>query len=134
MANFPARVSTAAKIGAPLNREQARHAVWIFEQYAAGKSPRQDPDSGKRLVVAQRPPEEWKRHPAPELRIVPEELWERVQARLVARRADTVPLACRSGRRERFASRGGRRHKYALSGLLKCAECGANYSLADVRM
>ena len=54
-----------------------------------------------------------------ELRIVPQDLWNRVRARL------NNPNAA--------ASRPGRRGKYLLTGLLKCAECGGSLTLVDRR-
>jgi hypothetical protein len=62
-----------------------------------------------------RPPEEWVCTDAPELRIIPQALWEAVQARRVARR-----LTVRGHQQ-------GKRPKYLLSGLLVCGECGSHY-------
>ncbi len=73
-----------------------------------------NPDTGKR-VMRSRPQEEWVTVDAPELRIIPPELWEAVQRRSEERR---------------LVARGnltGRKPKYLFSGLLKCAECGSNY-------
>lgn len=73
-----------------------------------------NPDTGRRVMQSRRP-EEWVTVEAPELRICPDDLWKRVQA-------------VREGKRR--AARGnlrGRRTKFLLSGLLVCAECGANY-------
>ena len=73
-----------------------------------------DPVTGRR-VIRLRPAEEWKWADAPELRIVPQELWERVQARRQLRRFTAN------------GQTGGIRPKFLLSGLLECAECGSHY-------
>jgi hypothetical protein len=59
----------------------------------------------------------------PELRIVPEPLWEQVQGRMTGRANVTLRAASRQA--------AGRPGRYLLSGLLKCAQCGANYIVAD---
>lgn len=72
------------------------------------------PVTGKR-VWRLRPPEEWKQADVPELRIVPQDLWDRPQARR---------------RRRRFTANGrtgGIRPRFLLSGLLECGECGSHY-------
>ena len=65
----------------------------------------------------------WVRVEVPELRIVPEPLWQAVQKRLVA------------GRRRYLTSTGGDRFgrppnhfesKYLLTGLVRCGDCGSN--------
>jgi len=78
-----------------------------------------DPETGKR-VMRVRPRSEWVWHDASELRIVPEDLWQRVQARLQQR-------AWTPGARE------GARPKYLLSGLLVCGECNARYVIQQHR-
>ncbi len=78
-----------------------------------------DPDIGKRTMRV-RPRSEWIWVNAPELRIVPEHLYRRVQARLQQRA--WVP-----------GSREGARPKYLLSGLLVCGECGARYVIQTHR-
>ncbi len=66
-----------------------------------------------------RPRDQWIIVDQPDLRIVPPELWQKVQARL------NNPNAA--------ASRPGRRGKYLLTGILKCAECGGSMTLIDRR-
>ena len=73
-----------------------------------------DPDTGRR-TVRPRPPEEWLWTEVPELRIVPQDLWERVQARRKQRRFTAT------------GATGGTRPRFLLSGLLECAECGSRY-------
>ena len=67
----------------------------------------------------QRPRDQWIIVEQPDLRIVPPELWQKVQARL------NNPNAA--------ASRPGRRGKYLLTGVLKCAECDGSLTLIDKR-
>ena len=64
-----------------------------------------------------RPKHEWIVEEHPELRIVPEELWNRVQARLANTR-DSKP---------------GRRGTYLLTGILKCFDCGGSLTMIDRR-
>lgn len=80
-----------------------------------------DPTTGKRRRTM-RPVSEWIISEHPELRIVPEELWEAVQARTADVKHDT-------SRRLATTSKGpgGRGPKYLFSGLLKCGLCGGAY-------
>ena len=91
--------------------------VWNRSQWV------KDPDSGKR-VVRDRPREEWIVRTLPELRIVSDSLWRRVEAR---RRRATVRVgaAIQAGILKATKGRGGRAPRYALSGLLKCEVCGS---------
>ena len=70
-------------------------------------------------VYRPRPEDEWIVSEQPELRIIPQDLWNTVQARLNNPRA--------------AASRPGRRGKYLLTGLLLCEECGGSLTLIDSR-
>jgi DNA invertase Pin-like site-specific DNA recombinase len=65
-----------------------------------------------------RPEGEWLRRPAPELRIVPEDLWQAAHRRLDATRALYA-----TGRR---ATDRPDQEKYLLSGLATCATCGGS--------
>jgi len=76
-----------------------------------------DPDTGKRKRI-QRPRSEWITYLDESLRIVPEELWLRAQARI--KRVAEDGWAAPKGK-----------PKYLLSGLLRCAECGAHYIIAN---
>ena len=67
----------------------------------------------------QRPQDQWIIVEQSDLRIVPPELWQKVQARLNNPNAK--------------ASRPGRRGKYLLTGVLKCAECDGSLTLIDKR-
>ncbi|TPL02169.1 recombinase family protein [Mesorhizobium sp. B2-4-16] len=73
-----------------------------------------DPDTGRR-VSRPNPESEWKRVDVPELRIVPQDLWEVAQG---ARREHITAEAASKMRRP----------KRLLSGLLKCGACGAGMS------
>lgn len=75
-----------------------------------------DPETGKR-VPRFRPRDDWTIVERPELRIIPQELWERAKARQTA---SVRPSAISS----RHAGRGP---KYLLSGLLACGVCGGRY-------
>jgi hypothetical protein len=61
-----------------------------------------------------RPESEWIETKAPDLRIIPDELWNAVQEH-------------KSG--QRVLRNNGRRQKHLLSGLLICSECGSHYTL-----
>jgi site-specific DNA recombinase len=87
-------------------------------------------DSLKRKVTPN-PRSAWIEHQVESLRIVPEDLWQRVQARRRARKAEAHAIEFqRPGVLAPVRSTAGRFKKYALSGLLKCAECGASYVIS----
>lgn len=65
-----------------------------------------------------RPQSDWLWTDAPDLRIIPQELWDRVQAR-------------RQRRRHGPGTNAGRKPKYLFSGLLWCGECGSHYTIKD---
>jgi site-specific DNA recombinase len=77
------------------------------------------PGSNKRLRRP-RPQSEWRIVERPELRIVSDELWNRVRHRLASLR-QTYGTQKRAGLLNRVAS-----SPYLFSGLLKCGVCGAN--------
>lgn len=81
-----------------------------------------DPMTGKRRRIL-RPREDWIITDAPELKIVDDELWEAVQARIRTRREVTAQ------RKKAGKNSGGRPNKYLFSGLLKCGICGGAYTL-----
>lgn len=78
-----------------------------------------DPDTGRRIMRV-RPAAEWVWTDVPELRIVPEDVWLRVQTRLQQRA--WVP-GCREGARP----------KHLLSGLMVCGSCSAHYTIQTHR-
>jgi DNA invertase Pin-like site-specific DNA recombinase len=81
-----------------------------------------DPVTGRR-VTRINPKTEWVATDVPEWRIVPQELWERVQVRFDE--IETRP-ATRKARATRFWEH--RRPKHILTGLVRCAACGGTYS------
>lgn len=81
-----------------------------------------DPTTGKRQARLN-PPEEWVRRQVPDLRIVDEELWQRVKARQGRIRETVTENAEGTVRSER-----ARRPIYFLSHLVKCGCCGGGFS------
>jgi site-specific DNA recombinase len=84
------------------------------------------PGSNKR-VRRLRPRSEWRVIEQPQRRIVSDELWARVMARLVWTKA-TYGKQKRDGLLNRTAS-----SKYLLSGIVKCAVCGGNLVITSGR-
>lgn len=77
------------------------------------------PGTGRR-IQERRPEAEWIEYHDESLRIVSDDLFDRVQARLRAARNNT-----------NAANKRGRPPKYLLSGLLKCGSCGAHYTVRN---
>jgi site-specific DNA recombinase len=75
-----------------------------------------NPETGRKVSKA-RPKEEWERVAVPKLRIVPEDLWNAVQARILRMNAN-LGAARLGGMNRTAASR-----SYLFSGLLVCGEC-----------
>ncbi len=71
-----------------------------------------------------RPDREWVRFPAPELRIVPPELWAKVERKLTTTRTQYARTA--DGRMLGHSSGADLRSHYLLSGIAKCAVCGGS--------
>ncbi len=67
-----------------------------------------------------RPEKEWIRHHDESLRIIPQELWDKAQAR----------NASTSGGGDSKKTRRTESGSYVLSGLLQCSHCGANYVMS----
>jgi DNA invertase Pin-like site-specific DNA recombinase len=161
-----------------IDAEQAKWIVFIFEQYAAGYSPRKiadwlndkqvpaprggawcqtaiygnqkrglgilanrmyngeyiwnrskwikDPATGKRKRI-ENPESEWIINQVEQLRIVPRELWLRVQQRIQATRERTSRMR-HHGRRRPGPGHGP---KYLFSGLLECGCCGGNFIIVN---
>jgi len=80
-----------------------------------------DPSTGKRVS---RPNDQvgWVIQDVPELRIVPQDLWELAKARQAAMAADTRPDA--RGDRPFWTKQ---RPRFLVSGIAKCGCCGASY-------
>jgi site-specific DNA recombinase len=80
-----------------------------------------DPASGKRRSRLNSA-KDWITTEVPELRIIPQELWEAVKARQDEMVRQTRPDAKRKDFWEL------QRPRYLLSGLMKCGSCGASYT------
>ena len=89
-----------------------------------------DPDTGRR-VSKLNDISQWVVHDIPELRIVPQELWDRVKARQSTVKRDTRP-DLDTGTDKPFWER--RRPRFLLSGLAKCGVCGASYVKINARL
>jgi site-specific DNA recombinase len=81
-----------------------------------------DPRTGKR-VARPNPPEKWESAKVPHLRIIDDELWERVKAR-----QRTLQFEISRDARGNALNRAHRR-KFLLSGLLVCGSCGGGYTI-----
>jgi hypothetical protein len=92
--------------------------VWNKQRYV------KDPTTGKRLARIN-PENEWIIRDVPELRIVEEELWHRVQDRLREIRGSA---RVQNAREKKFWL--NRRARHLLTGLTSCGECGAPLSAA----
>lgn len=75
-----------------------------------------DPETGKR-VSRPNPPGDWQIKEAPDLRIIDQDLWERVQAMIEPRQGATQSDRAKM-----------RRPVRPLSGLLRCGSCGGGMS------
>lgn len=81
-----------------------------------------DPTTGRRRRTM-RPKSEWIIIDSPALRIIDDDLWQACSAQAKATKRDTV------GRRTAGKNSGGRKGKYLFSGLLRCGQCGAAFTL-----
>ncbi len=87
-----------------------------------------DPNTGKR-VSRPNPEAEWIRTEVPELRIVDDELWQRVKLRQteLAKQFEATIKGVQAARAERLNRL--RRPAFLLSGLLTCGCCGGKYGI-----
>ena len=85
------------------------------------------PTTGKRQSRLN-PTEEWITKDVPDMRIVPQELWDKVKARQQATTKDTRRDKAKAGDPARPAFWEQQRPRYLLSGLMKCGCCGANFT------
>ncbi|MFV1528761.1 MULTISPECIES: recombinase family protein, partial [unclassified Phaeobacter] len=86
------------------------------------------PETGKR-VSRPVPREDWQVTEMPEQRILDQDLWHAAKERqdsLARQRSKRKPTDAKG----LSASQGLRRRKYLLSGLLQCAQCGGNLTVA----
>jgi site-specific DNA recombinase len=100
-------------------------AIWNRSQWI------KNPDTGKRRRIL-RPRNEWTVVELPELRIVPDDLWRAVRLQIKEQQAKTEAVL--HGRTEAGGkgnandrARYAGKPKHLLTGILKCAVCGANY-------
>ena len=89
--------------------------VWNRQRYM------KDPTTGKRRSRPN-PEKDWVTTEVPDLRIVPQDLWEAVKARQAGMARRTRP----DTKRAEFWEL--QRPRYLLSGLIKCGVCGASYT------
>lgn len=89
------------------NRTFIGESTWNKRQWVT------DPETGS-SEARMRPESEWIVRRRDDLRIFSDAIWDQIQARMTT---DTK------------TSRPGRKGKYLLSGLLKCAVCGGNYTV-----
>jgi site-specific DNA recombinase len=94
--------------------------VWNRSQWV------KDPDCGKRRRLG-RLESEWIVTSQPELRIVSDELWNRVKARQKHQHDKSISIRTALHNNART----GAGPKYLFSGMLKCGCCGGNYILVD---
>ncbi len=90
--------------------------VWNKQHYV------KDPHTGRRLARPN-PESEWIVQDVPHLRILDQDIWDRVQARLDAIRQSP---AVRKARKTKFWL--NRRPKHLLTGLVRCGRCGGSFA------
>src|SRR5437899_1544893 len=112
----PARLGWAVSTVRVILRNEKYAGVWVWNKTRFLK----DPDTGRRRPVP-RPETEWTRQDRPELRIIDPDLARAVQVRLAV---VEKTFGVGPGRPPRGSARliGS---KYLLSGLIRCAVCGA---------
>jgi site-specific DNA recombinase len=106
------RGHTLRRTGILHNELYVGRLVWNKQRYI------KEPSTGKRLARIN-PEGDWVVQHVPELRIIEDDLWDRVQQRLATiRGSDRV----RKARERKFWL--NRRPKHLLTGLTRCGECG----------
>ena len=96
--------------------------VWNRQRFV------KDPDTGKRQARPN-PESEWLIEEVPQLRIIDDDLWQRVKLRQGVLR--NAILDARSENHPAPRTERARRNRYLLSGLLRCGCCGAGYSMVS---
>jgi site-specific DNA recombinase len=79
-----------------------------------------DPETGKRISRLNEP-DRWVVQDAPELRIIPQDLWEQAKNRQLSLKRDTRPDV----HDKPFWAQ--QRPRFLITGLAKCGECGSSY-------
>jgi DNA invertase Pin-like site-specific DNA recombinase len=87
-------------------------------------------DSKNRRAVAN-PRSEWIEHRDESLRVVSDELWQRVKDRQ-RQRAHTIGARVKAGLSKKEAAT-GRQPRYVFSGWLTCSECGSRFTMINAR-
>ena len=111
-------VGTASQFTGILRRE-----MYVGRRVWNRRRSKKVPGTSKRVFEI-RPESEWEITTHPELRIIDDLLWQKVQARLRAARDGAHPNNLRPR---------GRPSRYLLSGLMRCGECGGHYVVQDTR-
>jgi DNA invertase Pin-like site-specific DNA recombinase len=96
------------------NERYVGRVVWNKSEW------RKDPDTGRRVRV-ERPKSDWIVSPDEGQRIVSDRLWNRAQRRFAQSSANGNWSTARGAPR------------YLLSGLLRCSECGAHFTICNQR-
>ncbi|WP_339853702.1 recombinase family protein [Roseovarius nubinhibens] len=89
--------------------------IWNRQRYI------KDPNTGKRQA-RMNPQNAWVIEEVPQLRIIPDDLWERVKARQKATRSEVISDSVTRSER-------ARRPKHLFSGLLTCGHCGGGFTV-----
>ncbi|MGD1097415.1 MAG: recombinase family protein [Bryobacteraceae bacterium] len=97
-------------------REMLRNQLYVGVRIWNRTVKTRNPETGRK-VSKPRPKEEWRRVEVPKLRMIPEDLWIAVQAR-IARFSQKLTAARLGGMNRTAGSR-----SYLFSSLLVCAEC-----------
>ncbi len=91
--------------------------IWNKRQFI------KDPDTGKRRAIM-RPESDWVITDAPELRIIPQEIWDKVKGRQWEQHKNyKAKVEIDNNPNSRWAPP----YKYLFSGMLKCSDCGHSY-------
>ena len=98
------------------NETYVGRLVWNRQHFV------KNPASGKRIARLN-PESQWIMHEIPELRIVDDELWQKVANRLEERAASPMAKKIRASR---FWEK--RRPGYLLTGLIRCGSCGGRFT------
>jgi site-specific DNA recombinase len=103
------------------NASYAGRLVWNRQQFI------KDPRTGRR-VTRFNAKAEWIFQDVPELRIVPQQLWDSVKERQRRRQQDV------RGDNKQLRLNATHRPHYLFSGLLKCGICGGAYTIIDSKL
>lgn len=125
----PKVCSRGWKVG-PLNRilnNEKYIGHWIFNKTLYSI----DPDTGKR-VQKPKPREEWIANQSEDLRIVPQDIWDKVQKRL-AENLEMRRKRAPTREQQIFGNRNRVDNYGLLTGIIVCSECGSACALVSGR-